>query len=106
MTTDTMIACPCCHETAVNGTPGGYKYGVCRGCAAVVIGVQYPYVSVSGGKFHRVAADPAKAQPWRTPLPMKCGRSLVPQNYFASREDAIRYTGGRTTHLCKQCESA
>lgn len=64
----------------------------------------YEYVSVSGGKLHRpVSPAMERDQAW-TPTLMTCGRTLTPSNYFVTRDDALRYCGQRTEHLCKRCD--
>lgn len=40
-------------------------------------------------------------------VPQASGRIVTPLNYFETKEDANRHTGGRLEHwLCKSCEAA
>lgn len=64
-------------------------------------------VSVSGGKFHRPDSTmfSGSSNDFRDARPMRCGRSLVPSNFFETVADADRYVGGRLqSHICRQCE--
>ena len=60
--------------------------------------------SVRNGKYHK-PADPVidRAKAWRPTL-TTCGIIVEPSNYFATLDDADRYTGGRLQkYLCKHC---
>lgn len=63
----------------------------------------YEMVSVSGGKFHRLA-DPAvdEVSAFR-PSVTACGRTVTPSNYFDTEADALHYCGDRREYLCSQC---
>jgi len=64
-------------------------------------------VSVRDGKFHRPDSTSftGRGNDLRDARLMRCGRSLVPDNFFETVADADRYTGGRLeNHICQQCE--
>ena len=64
-------------------------------------------VSIKGGKFHRPdnKVFNGGSNDLRDARLMRCGRSLVPHNFFETLSDADRYTGGRLEHhVCWQCE--
>jgi hypothetical protein len=64
-------------------------------------------VSVQGGKFHRPESTvfDGGASDLRNARLMRCGRSLVPFNFFETVSDADSHTGGRLrSHVCQQCE--
>lgn len=57
--------------------------------------------SVKSGKFHKPAAPSTQA--FRATRTL-CGLDVEPLNYFATCEEADRYTGGRLAqHLCRHC---
>lgn len=64
-------------------------------------------VSVKGGKFHRPdnTTFNGNGRDLRDARLMRCGRSLIPLNFFETIADAAKYTGGRLeSHICQQCE--
>jgi hypothetical protein len=64
-------------------------------------------VSISGGKFHRPqdTTFSGGGSDIRDARLMRCGRSLVPLNFFETIADANRHTGGRLEgYICQQCE--
>jgi hypothetical protein len=64
-------------------------------------------VSVQGGKFHRpdTTLFDGGANDFRNARLMRCGRLLVPFNFFETVADADSYTGGRLqSRICQQCE--
>jgi hypothetical protein len=64
-------------------------------------------VSVQGGKFHRPESTlfDGDSSDLRNARLMRCGRSLVPFNFFETIADADSYTGGRLQrYVCQQCE--
>ena len=64
-------------------------------------------VSVKDGKFHRPYNEVFNntSNELRDARLMRCGRSLVPLNFFETIVDANRHTGGRLErYVCQQCE--
>lgn len=64
-------------------------------------------ISVKDGKFHRPDNEVFNggSSDLRNTRLMRCGRSLVPHNFFETVSDADRYTGGRLErYICQQCE--
>jgi hypothetical protein len=60
-------------------------------------------VKVAGGKFHRLAEpNTPRAAAWKATR-SACGRTITPQNYFDTVEEALAYCGGRSQFLCRQC---
>lgn len=65
-------------------------------------------ISVQGGKFHRPdnTLFNGDSSDFRNARLMRCGRSLVPFNFFETVADANNYTGGRLqNYICQQCET-
>lgn len=64
-------------------------------------------VSVKDGKFHRPdsVVFSGGSNDLRNARLMRCGRSLVPFNFFETIASADQYTGGRLERfVCQQCE--
>lgn len=64
-------------------------------------------VSVKDGKFHRPdsVVFNGNGNDFRDARLMRCGRSLVPLNFFETIANANEYTGGRLErYICRQCE--
>ena len=64
-------------------------------------------VSVQGGRFHRPVDTLFKggSGDLRNARLMRCGRLLVPFNFFETIADADGYSGGqRKKYTCQQCE--
>jgi hypothetical protein len=64
--------------------------------------------SVKHGKFHKPAETiEAAAVRARQPIRTMCGVSATPVNYFATEDDASRYTGGRlAAFMCQHCRAS
>ena len=64
-------------------------------------------ISVQGGKFHRPddTLFNGGSNDLRNARLMRCGRSLVPLNFFETVASADQHTGGRLErYICQQCE--